>query len=146
MEGCDYTNSCGMDSTHSTWSKWKGGLMPGTGLLLSCLQLFSNRLVASSSGLVCVRSGFFGMHNPASVSHRHITALQNCLQGRNVSSLSAGRDYRLSITVPISCNITAELAQLLSLSSLITMVGIVGGTATQLRHKIRGVMPCIHTL
>ena len=40
MEGCNYTNSCGIDSTHSsTWCKQKGDLVPGTDSLWSCLQV-----------------------------------------------------------------------------------------------------------
>ena len=65
MEGCDCTYSCGMDSTHSTWCKQKGDLVPGTSLLLSCLQLSSTPLVAPMLG----SSGFFSLYKPAQRNH-----------------------------------------------------------------------------
>ena len=49
MEGCYYSNSCSMDSTHSTWCKQKRDFVPGTGLLWTCLQVSSTRLAGRSA-------------------------------------------------------------------------------------------------
>ena len=78
MEGCNYTNSFGMDSTRC---KQKKCLVPGTSLQLFCLQLSSTWLVTPSSGLassVCL--------GKVILVHRRITILQHRLQGKNVFS------------------------------------------------------------
>ena len=87
--------SFGMDSTHSTWCKQKGGLVPGNGLLPSCLQLSSTRpsLVALSSGLaslVCInlsrQSHPFVHHHITILQHHLLALLQHCCQaGPNAS-------------------------------------------------------------
>ena len=138
LEGCDYTNSCGMDSTHSTWWKEKegeGDLMLGTSLLLSCLQLSSTQLVAPVLG----SSGFLGMYRPDQQSHPHPSSYHrpptlltepNCFSFACWARLS--QFFPSSSQYHLCSNITAGLAQMLPLFSLITVAGMARGIATQL--------------
>jgi len=114
MKGCNYTtcNSCGMDRTHSTWSKLKGILcqapvcfylafsFPTLSWLLPCLD----RLASS----VCIR-----LLGEVILVHRRTTVLW---QGWNTLPLPAGRGYLLSMVLPPSflrSSIAAGLAQML---------------------------------
>jgi len=84
MEGCNYTNNCGMDSTHSTWCKQKGiSLVPSTGSLRSCLQVSSTRLLAPmfrSSWLLLYVQACLAL---SSLSIVVLPLLRHCWLGQN---------------------------------------------------------------
>ena len=129
MKGCDYTNSFSMDSTHSIWCKQKGGLVPGPGPQVTCLQLSFTRLVAAVASSVCITC--------LGKVHHRTPILRHCphlIRGQNAFPPSAGLDHLQSIIVPPSHFAPTSLPGwpgCFPLSSLTIAAGMAWRTATQ---------------